>query len=603
MEPTKNTFEGCIPPKLPTPDQLSDKGTKYNLTDWGNARRLVDKYGDIIRYCPAVGWYIWDGTVWNEDKKEEIFQYAKSIIQGMYSLILSERDAIKQTKLLKFIQSSENQHPLTSMIASARNEPGIPIEREVFDNHKNLVNVMNGVLNLRTGRLVQHDKELLLSKKIPCNYTTTALCPQWDNFLDQIIPDKDIQSFLQRYFGYSLTGHTSEQVFVIGQGNGSNGKGTMIDTILDVISDYGKTCESETIIKKKYGRTASNDLADLQGARLVITSETEQNQVLDEGRIKKITGQDKIKCRFLYQEFFEYTPEFKLFLMTNHEPIIESQDYSIWRRILKVPFAVKISREQADLHLRDKLISEREGIFKWLVDGALNWYDSGLQIPDSVLKSTTEYKEELDIIGDFLEMCTDKNESMKITATNLYKVYTFWCKAFEYSPDPQNTFSRGLTERGYAGIKTNGVRARVGIKFKDELKRDLEAVKDIVDEKSRAGAIGSLFSQFLRLSHENISIGANFKKENCDPGKSTDGGYEKIMRPRSRLSQEDISSIVKIIKLDWYPGKMPDNPQNLMISFQSELIVRCDKRNFEVSRESAERYIKDAYLAWGWPTY
>lgn len=591
MGPTTENEEAA-PPK-----------TKYNLTDWGNARRLVDTYGDIIRYCPAVGWYIWDGTVWNEDKKEEIFQYAKRIVRDMYSLLPGIKDNIKQAKLLKFIQGTENQRPLTSMVASARNEPGIPIEREVFDNHKNLINVMNGVLNLRTGRLIPHNKELLLSKKIPCNYIQTSTCPQWDAFLDQIVPDKKIQGFLQRYFGYSLTGHTSEQVFVIAQGNGSNGKGTMIDTILDVISDYGKTCEPETIIKKKYSRSSSNDLADLQGARFVITSETEQNQVLDEGRIKKITGQDKIKCRFLYQEFFEYTPEFKLFLMTNHEPLIESQDYSIWRRVLKVPFSVKISREQADLHLRDKLISEREGIFRWLVDGALSWYKSGLQIPEAVLQSTNEYKEDLDIIGDFLQMCTDKVESKKITATNLYKVYCIWCKVCEYTPDDPKVFPRGLTERGIKGHKTNGVRYREGIQIKKGLKEDLEAAKDIENEKTRAGAIGSTMYTFLGLSHGNSTSRGNLKKDIVDPQKSTDSDFEKVSRPRSRLSQRDISGIANAIKLDWYNQKTPENPQDLMISIQSELIIRCDKRNFELSRESSERHVREAYLTWGWPTY
>lgn len=592
-----------MPTGPPPPVAPDEKSAEYNLTDWGNARRLVDKYGDVIRYCPAVGWYIWDGTVWNEDTKEEIFQYAKSIVQNMYGLIPAIADSIKQTRLLKFIQATENQRPLTAMIASARNEPGIPIDRDVFDNHKDMINVENGVLNLRSGRLVSHDKDFLFSKKVPCDFNKNATCPQWDAFLNQIIPDENIQLFLQRFFGYSLTGYTSEQVFVIAQGNGSNGKGTMIDTILDVISDYGKTCEPETIIKKKYGRSASNDLADLQGARLVITSETEQNQVLDEGRIKKITGQDKIKCRFLYQEFFEYIPEFKLFLMTNHEPIIESQDYSIWRRILKVPFTVKISREQADLHLREKLIYEREGIFRWLVDGAMGWYKSGLCIPDAVLLSTKEYKEELDIIGDFLDMCTVKEESAKISATNLYKVYNHWCQAFEYTPDSSKVFPRGLTERGIKGIKSNGVRFRVGIQIREELRRDLEAAKDIESEKTRAGAIGSIFNDFLRLSHGNIPSRGNLKNEKYDPQKSTDGGSEKINRPRSRLSQEEISSIVKTIKLDWYPGKMPDDPQNLMVSFQSELIVRCDKRNYDLDRESSERYISDAYLAWGWPTY
>jgi len=584
----------------------STKDTKkpgYNLTDWGNARRLVDTCGDVIRFCPAVGWYIWDGTVWNEDKKGEIFQYAKRIVKDMYSMIKDEPNTMKQNKLLKFIQSTENQRPLKSMIDSASNEPGIPIERESFDKNKDLINTKNGVLNLKTGVLAPHKKALLLSKQIPCDYDSNAQCPQWNAFLDQIVPDKEIQNFLQRFFGYSLTGYTSEQVFVIAQGNGSNGKGTMVDTILDVMNQYGKTCEPDTIIQKKYGRSSSNDLADLQGARLVITSETEQNQILDEGRIKKITGQDTIKCRFLYQEFFEYIPEFKLFLMTNHEPIIESQDHSIWRRVLKVPFTVKITRENADLHLREKLISEREGILNWLVIGAVNWYDSGLQIPEIIRQSTIEYKEELNIIGDFLSMCTDNDLTSKVTSTNLYKVYVFWCKAFEYDAETQNAFSRGLTERGFKPSKIGGVRFRVGLKIKGGLKNDLLAIKDIESEKTRAGAVGSVFNSFLKVSHENIYCTASFEKDKSDPQNSPDSVSEKIKRPRVRLSQSKVSSIAKMIKFDWHRNKMPENPQDLMVSFASELIIRCDKKNCELDRESADRHIHEAYLAWGWPTY
>ena len=130
-----------------------------------------------------------------------------------------------------------------------------------------------------------------------------------------------------------------------------------------------------------------------------------------------------------------------------------------------------------------------------------------------------------------------------------------------------------------------------------------KTIEDIENEKTRAGAIGSLFNHFLGLSHGNIPSRGNLKNEKYDPLKSTDGDYETINRPRSRLSQEDIASIAKAIKFDWYGKKRPDSPQNLMISFQSELIVRCDKRNFELDVESAERYVKDAYLAWGWPTY
>jgi len=352
----------------------------YPLSDLGNAQRLVLDYGEYLRYCyPNQDWYMWDGGVWNKDQAGTIYQKAKATVKKMLLQLQLIENPDEKKRFFNFILKSENQGGLKAMVESATNEPGIPIDFNCFDTHKDLVCLSNGIIDLRDGSLMPHDKELYITKQLSYSYNPDATCDKFVSFLNQIFDNnQELINFMQRMLGYSLTGHTSEQVFCILYGHGSNGKGTLIDTIMGVMEVLAKTTEPDTIIKKKYERSSTNDLADLKGARLVATSENEAYQEIDEGRIKRITGQDRVKCRFLYHEHFEYIPEYTLFLLTNHEPIIKSQDHSIKRRVLKVPFNVTITKENWDLSLRDKLLSEKEGIFNWLVQGAIEWYNNGL---------------------------------------------------------------------------------------------------------------------------------------------------------------------------------------------------------------------------------
>ena len=152
------------------------------------------------------------------------------------------------------------------------------------------------------------------------------------------------------------------------------------------------------------------------------------------------TGQDAIKCRFLYKDLFEYFPEYKLVLLTNHEPVIKSQDYSIWRRVLKIPFNVKRPKEEWNLNLRTELIDEREGIFAWLVEGAVAWHKDGLKVTETVIQATEDYKDDLDVIGDFLDMCTDDGENLQVRNIDLFRCYEQWCEGTNNKPFTNRTF-------------------------------------------------------------------------------------------------------------------------------------------------------------------
>lgn len=447
------------------------------MNDLGRAKMFTMDYRNTVKFSHTMNsWYIWDGKRWQIDASGKIHQCAKNTIKNMYTSVLPHIDDTDvRKKFLGSLIKAENQNALKSMLESASNEHGIPIDVLDFDTQKGLINVENGIVDLQTGKLLKHDKSYKMTRMLSLEYDKTNKCDKWLTFLDETFEgDKNLIEFIKRFLGYSLTGYTDEQVFCIFYGHGSNGKGTLIDTIMNVMGEYAKTTEPETIIKKKYERSSTNDLADLWGARFVTTSETESYQELDEGRVKRITGQDAIKCRFLYKDLFEYFPEYKLVLLTNHEPVIKSQDYSIWRRVLKIPFNVKRPKEEWNLNLRTELIDEREGIFAWLVEGAVAWHKDGLKVPETVIQATEDYKDDLDVIGDFLDMCTDDGENLQVRNIDLFRCYEQWCEGTNNKPFTNRTFSRSLVEREYKNIKISGLRGKKGLDIKNDIKHLME---------------------------------------------------------------------------------------------------------------------------------
>ena len=492
---------------------------QYNLTDTGNAKRLVSTHGDDIRYCPEmVGWYIFNGEIWKYDTSGQIYQCAKSTAKQFLLYAINVDDVDARKRLMSHAIKMESQISLKNMVESAQNEQGIPISINEFDKNRDILCVDNGIIDLKTSQLSNFDKSEYITKQISTKYNPNATCPIFEKFMNDIFADDaETIAFMKRYLGYSLTGNTNEQVFVLLEGSGANGKGTLIDTVMDVMGDYAKVTDPETIVQKKYERSSTNDLAALKGARFVTTSENEANQVLDEGRIKRITGQDKISCRFLYREYFEYIPEYNLALLTNHDIIIKAQDYSIWRRILKVHFSVTFEKDKMDMNLRDKLLSEKEGILRWLVDGAKEWYSTGLNVPESVKLATSEYKEELDTVGDFVELFCIKGDEYKVSSGDLYTMYKSWCKVSDIYPKATRGFARELSDRNFKSIKSNGIRYKLGIDLTNSHKYALTEAREYNNEKEISGSLGSYIRGFLKVSIECANREVTNKNDFNDP--------------------------------------------------------------------------------------
>ncbi|MGH0876716.1 phage/plasmid primase, P4 family [Bacillus cereus] len=418
---------------------------KFKLTEMGNAERIAYEYGHVIKYINDVGWYIWDGKRWKVDTKKEIERITAKVLRS-----LSKSDDEAEAK---WSRMCERRNIRMNSIKDLM--PLVPGERGDFDTHKYLLNVENGIVDLKTGKLHQHDRELGLTKITNIAFDENAKCPEWLNFLDQIFQgDKELAEYMQRLIGYSLTGEITEQIMVFLIGGGSNGKSTFINIIKDIMGDYGRQAKSDTFIKKKE-TGANNDIARLVGSRFVSAIESEDGEQLSEAFVKQITGGEPVLARFLRQEFFEFIPEFKVFFTTNHKPVIKGVDEGIWRRIRLIPFNLQLPKEKRDKKLPEKLSLEMPGILNWAIEGCLKWQKSGLNDPAIVMKATGDYKEEMDILGPFMFECCFKREDVQIEAKDLFEVYANWCFKNGEHQLKNRAFYRILETQGFKRERGN----------------------------------------------------------------------------------------------------------------------------------------------------
>jgi len=325
------------------------------------------------------------------------------------------------------------------------------------------LNVSNGTLDLRTGRLLRHDPGALITKLAPVEHSTDARCPIWLTFLDRIMRgDVDVIAFLQRALGYALTGDVSEQVMFFLYGTGANGKSTLLNTVHAVLGDYASHTPTETLLLKR-GDTIPNDLARLKGARFVTAVEAEGGRRLAEARVKQMTGGDPISARFLHGEWFDYAPEYKLFCAVNHKPSVKGTDHAIWRRIRLIPFTVTIPEHEQDRRLGDTLRGELSGVLRWMLEGCLAWQKQGLGESEAVKTATGAYREEMDMIAAFLGDCCVIDETSSASKSELYQRYEEWCAAGGEQRMTKSELGIRLVERGVEDGKSGSVRLWRGL--------------------------------------------------------------------------------------------------------------------------------------------
>ncbi|WNT44390.1 hypothetical protein SEA_MABODAMACA_45 [Microbacterium phage Mabodamaca] len=496
---------------------------EYALSDLGGARYLRDylKSRDSgVKYTAEAGFLVLDKGVWRIDDRQAVRTHAQAVADVVKRLAREanfaaadgateeERERAKKRagRFTRYSQHVQTSRGIDSMLRELQAVEGVPASINDFDQHPDLLAVSNGVIDLRTGELRPHDPALLLSQRITMDYDPHARAPRWEAFLAEVFPrDATMPGFMRRLVGYGITGHTSEQCFVIHLGKGANGKSVFTDTLTEVFREITSTTPFSTFETKPSGGIP-NDIAALKGKRLVMASEGEQGKRMAEAVLKRITGRDLIAARFMRQEFFEFRPAFLLQLATNFEPQFRGQDEGLWRRVKLVNWERYFQPHERDGRLPAKLLQESQGILAWAVRGAREWYASGLGDPSTVMEASTQYRAASDILQGFLpgKFVLSDDEAHKVPGKDLWNAFREWAdeeNLRDLQGWSQRAFYGALKERGAHQKKAAQGQMFSGIK---RAPRTQAAPDEVAPEIARAGVSTQAVSSSSTISGASL---------------------------------------------------------------------------------------------------
>lgn len=445
-----------------------------DLTELGNARRIAKKFGHELRFVKAWrSWLVWDNARWSRDEVGIEMSAAKELVSDLYaeaaelakkaSTDCDERVAEQARMILAWAKSSSKRSTLAASAALAETEKPIAAWASAFDADPWLLNVPNGTIDLRTGNLRPHRQEDFITMLAPVAYDPAATCPRWDAFIDWALPDPATRSWFWRYVGHCLTGDVGSQIITFLHGAGANGKSTATGVIKHVLGDYAVQGSPALLMAIERGNgeeLARRQRAVVKGKRFVLVQELEAGRYLNESQVKQLTGGDTITAARLYENEAEIMPTHKLAVATNYKPVVRGSDHAIWRRIMLVPFPSRVTDDQKDPALQEKLIAEAPGILAWMVRGCLAWQRDGLA-PSKLMRAATEgYRKDEDRLGEFLDDFTEPGEAA--LSDPLYKRYQRWAEDRGETVWTQRAFTNALVERGFPADRAtvNGRRGR-----------------------------------------------------------------------------------------------------------------------------------------------
>ena len=443
-------FESARPPEQ-RPARVDGTPTNPGFADDALALKFSALHGEDLRYTALWGrWSRWDGTRWSPDETLRVFDLARAVC----------RDAAETEtpQIAARITSAQTVYAVERLARSDRRHAAIVTQ---WDASPWLLNTPGGVVDLQTGELRPARREDHITKITAA--APEGDCPLWLSFLERITDgDKELQGYMQRMVGYALTGVTREHALFFLYGTGANGKSVFLNTIAGVLGDYAKTAPIEAFIASK-SEHHPTDLAGLQGARLVTAVETEDGRRWAESKIKSLTGGDRIAARFMRQDFFEYTPQFKLVIAGNHKPGLRTVDEAMRRRFNLLPFTVTIPAAERDLELAEKLRAEWGGILRWAVEGCHVWRRDGLHAPQAVEDATADYLAAEDVLARWIDERCKLSKANWAAASALFADWRQWCDENQEYAGSQKRFSESLESRGFVPNRTMIARGFLGI--------------------------------------------------------------------------------------------------------------------------------------------
>lgn len=453
------------------PDSQDAFSEPFRSTDLWNARFLVHLFRDRVRYCERMGgWFHYSGKRWARAENGEVERFAKETVRHLYTIAAAESDETRRRELAKHATRSEAAGKIMAMLELAKSEEEVAISPEGFDADPWLFNTETGTVNLRTGEEREHRAEDHITNLASAPFDLDATCPTYERFLSESTGgDETLISFLRRARGYSLTGITREQALFFKFGPEASGKSTDERIVQAIMGSYARTAEIATFLTSRRD-AVRNDLAGLAGARMVSATEPDEGQTFDETLVKQLTGEDRIKARFLFRENFEFSPTFKIWLCGNHRPHVRSTGGATWRRVHVLPFNRTVPEEKRDGRLFKKLMAERAGILAWMIRGCVEWQRDGLHAPDAVRTATAEYRQAEDILAPFIEECCVVGGAVRATAKSLFAAYRKWCEEAGERVMSQKRFGMRLDDRGFDSCRgTSGTRYWLGIGLRNDV--------------------------------------------------------------------------------------------------------------------------------------
>lgn len=486
----------------PTTEELRHFAPRW--TDSANADAIVKAHGAGFKYVlDWNSWIAWTGKRWDRAGARQAVIHVAMVTARTehYAAMLRlrgleekqrvaaiagakdekvEKAIEREKKLLKWHEQSQNASKLEA--AAKLLETRLQVTISDLDRDPWLLNLANGTLDLRTAELRSHAKDDLITQISDVEWDDCARAPTWEAFVHGAMGGKlELVLYLQRLVGYSLTALTTEHLLAFFYGGGSNGKSTFVQTIRTLLGEYACMAPRELLFERKGTGEHATELARLYGKRMVACSEIGEHTVLDEAKVKDLTGGDAISARRMREDYWDFRPTHTLFISGNHKPTVRGDDHGIWRRIRLVPWTVQVVGDAIDKELPDKLRRELPGILRWCAQGCLEWQRIGLQEPDAVLEATSDYRAESDAFGAFLKQHAVFGPDERCCRADLRTRYEEWCEEDGHKPLGAKKIAQRLHEHGVRGasvrIGTTVKNGWIGVRLKNDKELQIAAIQ------------------------------------------------------------------------------------------------------------------------------
>ena len=458
-------------------DEGGEAGAR-TLTDTGNGRRLVDTYGTRMRYTPGLGWFYWTGDYWKPDTEElETREVTKKLAAVIGAEAQRYEDPNMQKEVYTWAKQAKSNARQAAAIESATSDPRIGVDVDRWDHDPYLLGVANGVVDLRNGNLYQGDPKLHITRRAPIAYRAGTFSPRFQQFLDfATYGDKAYQEWLQKAMGYTLTGLRTYDVMFLMYGPGGSGKNVMVEALVKCMGtkQYAFPLDS-MILAQGDGKSNASDMyhwAELRGRRMIWVDELPESERLKENAVKKLTGSSEISARSPGEKPFTFDSQGKLWITTNHRPIIT--DEAMWRRIRPIPW-MNVP-EKSDPTLKAYLHDPEGGlpaVLSWAVEGAMKLLqskeDDALGWCSVVADAAEIYRKNEDRMGMFLEEETMEEPTASVPIKSLFFSYKAWSESRTEKPMSQIAFQRKLQDRGIQFIGNGGRAAVLGRRLRPQV--------------------------------------------------------------------------------------------------------------------------------------